>query len=956
MATPVPIDPVSQKMRVFLSYSRRDLPAAEKLRRELMDADFEAYLDQHDISKGEPWRERLAGLIQNADVMLFLISPDSISSEVCDWEINEAERLGKRLIPVVIRDTPNRTVPARLGRLNFVFLDQPVRYPSEFSGLLEALKADSHWVREHTRLGELAARWAKASRPARLLIRGKDIAAAESWRSSRTPTAPEISALHAEYIDSSRRNATHQQRLWFAGSLGALILTVGLAALAWGQRNEAVEARLIAEAREARLRAEAGAQSAISALTTTDTPLGSIRAIQALDAYRASGASDTPALLKRALMTSARKGREVARIKVPGQPNSIRTGDAFSQVKVILRTDRLVKVDPDSTDPVETLYSHPAYDPLGSDSDVNVFTPPGQKIIVVEAPTLSEYKFIDWHGKAAELQPGDLATLSRYVLGQAGEVIGQTLAGKWVRRTPDGNWLDLEAPEIREGELYLGDNGRSLVMADDASITILRRQGNRLVPVVTAAIQQDTFAANFIVVAEEDSTVLIHGSDGISKGAFFVDTETGMVQALLGYGARHGEISEMALSRDGSAVALLFEEGLSSGSRTNLEAWTRSGFRILPPTAVPSGSGLAFSHDGQSVWVGDYIGSEIRQYQLDYPQHYLGLDTQTAIWDSALCPDSDTLVYLYGEDLWKIDLSRDRPQPERLASGFDHNATVGCLRNQRALVATLGLNYLISNNPEKSRTRLQSEEELVAFGSTGQSDLLLGRQSGRLYMLTGMELAGPGRQLASASIEKIVLDRNKHQAIILGHSFVSAFDLSGSTPHQTFELGAGALDQRSPQASASNQDGSRWLTGSTGEPWKIFDPAGRIIGERADPHFPMTTSIVNFVFHSLFVTSGMNSRISVMSEELETFIEDLYAFDSVAGMIDLYALDADRFVATDLQGVVIVASLSQSAAVQEICKNLRSFARTASDFAGLAEALEGCKRQTKETLDAPPPK
>ena len=222
-------------------------------------------------------------------------------------------------------------------------------------------------------------------------------------------------------------------------------------------------------------------------------------------------------------------------------------------------------------------------------------------------------------------------------------------------------------------------------------------------------------------------------------------------------------------------------------------------------------------------------------------------------------------------------------------------------------------------------------------------------------MLTGMELAGPGRQLASASIEKIVLDRNKHQAIILGHSFVSAFDLSGSTPHQTFELGAGALDQRSPQASASNQDGSRWLTGSTGEPWKIFDPAGRIIGERADPHFPMTTSIVNFVFHSLFVTSGMNSRISVMSEELETFIEDLYAFDSVAGMIDLYALDADRFVATDLQGVVIVASLSQSAAVQEICKNLRSFARTASDFAGLAEALEGCKRQTKETLDAPPP-
>lgn len=943
-------------MRVFLSYSRMDLPAAEKLRRELMDVDFEAYLDQHDISKGEPWRERLAGLIQNADVMLFLISPDSISSEVCDWEINEAERLGKRLIPVVIRDTPNVKVPARLSRLNFVFLDQPGRYPLEFGGLLEALKADSNWVREHTRLGELATRWAKASRPARLLIRGKDIAAAESWRSSRTPTAPEISALHAEYIDSSRRNATHQQRLWFAGSLGALILTGGLAVIAWGQRNEAVEARLIAEAREARLQAEAGAQSAISALSTTDTPLGSIRAIQALDAYRASGASDTPALLQRALLTSARKGREVARIRVPGQPNSIRTGDSFSEVKVILRTERLVKVDPDDTEPVETLYSHPAYDPLGSDSDVNIFTPPGQKIIIVDVPATSEYRFINWHGQAAVLQPEDLASLSRYALGQSGEVIGQTIAGGWVRRAPEGNWLDLEAPEIHEGDLYLGNNGRSLVLANDASIAILRREGDRLVPVVTEAIQQDTFTADFVVVAEEDSTVLVHGSDGISKGAFFVDTETGIVQALIGYGARHVEISEMVLSRDGSAFALLFEEGLSSGSRTNLEAWTRSGFRILPPTAVPSGSGLAFSHDGQSVWVGDYIGSELRQYQLDFPERYLGLDTQTGIWDSAMCPDADTLVYLYGDGLWKIDLSRDRLQPERLASGFDHNATIGCLRNQRVLVATLGLNYLISNDTEQSRARLQSDEELVAFGSTAQSDLLLGRQSGRLYTLTGKELAGPGRQLVPAPIEKIILDRNKHQAIVLGHSFVSAFDLSGSAPHQIFELGADALEQRSPQSLASSHDSSQWLTGRTGQPWKIFDAAGRTIAERADPHFPMTTSIVNFVSQSLFVTSGMNSRISVMSEELETFIEDLYAFDSVAGIIDLHALDADRFVATDLQGVVIVASLSQAAAVQEICGNLKSFARTARDFEGLAEALEGCKRQTNETLDAPRPK
>ena len=46
------------KIRVFISYSRNNLAFAERLRNHLIDDGFDAFLDAHDIAKGEPWQER----------------------------------------------------------------------------------------------------------------------------------------------------------------------------------------------------------------------------------------------------------------------------------------------------------------------------------------------------------------------------------------------------------------------------------------------------------------------------------------------------------------------------------------------------------------------------------------------------------------------------------------------------------------------------------------------------------------------------------------------------------------------------------------------------------------------------------------------------------------------------------------------------------------------------------
>ena len=208
-------------LNVFISYSRKDSAAAEHLRAKLAEQKFEAYLDTHDILPGEAWQDRLTQLIVSADTVVFLISPDSVSSSVCDWEVNEAERLGKRLLPVVIRDSGPEAVPQRLKRLNYVFLRNEAEEGEGIAKLRAALLSDIDWIRNHTRLSELAEQWAARGRRADLLLRGSALSDAERWLGSRPSEAPEPTRLQRDYIDEGRR-AEHAAMLKERASLRAM--------------------------------------------------------------------------------------------------------------------------------------------------------------------------------------------------------------------------------------------------------------------------------------------------------------------------------------------------------------------------------------------------------------------------------------------------------------------------------------------------------------------------------------------------------------------------------------------------------------------------------------------------------------------------------------------------------------------------------------------------------------
>jgi hypothetical protein len=198
------MDSAGRKLKVFISYSRQDSSAlADEICSGLELLGFEAFLDRHDIAAGEDWEARLAKLIQAADTVVFIISPRAVRSERCQWEVDKSIELSKRLIPVLGHAVPDADVPGTLVRLNYIYFDAGKSFTRALGQLADALRVDLDWIREHTRLAELAARWLERKQPDALLLRGDELTAAQAWMTARAPEAPELTDPQRAFIGAS---------------------------------------------------------------------------------------------------------------------------------------------------------------------------------------------------------------------------------------------------------------------------------------------------------------------------------------------------------------------------------------------------------------------------------------------------------------------------------------------------------------------------------------------------------------------------------------------------------------------------------------------------------------------------------------------------------------------------------------------------------------------------------
>jgi hypothetical protein len=216
------VKPVDDKLNVFISHSREDLDFADQLDEALRHTGFATTIDRHGISGGEDWRMRLGGLIRGADTIVFVLSPASAMSEICPWEVGEAVRLNKRIIPVLCRALGGESPPAALAQRNYILFYREPKLPGSGFGrglgqLVTALNTDLDWLREHTRLLQRATEWDVGGRLAYRLLSGEDIAAAKAWAARRPKDAPEPTELHLAYLrasedeDAARANAERRR-------------------------------------------------------------------------------------------------------------------------------------------------------------------------------------------------------------------------------------------------------------------------------------------------------------------------------------------------------------------------------------------------------------------------------------------------------------------------------------------------------------------------------------------------------------------------------------------------------------------------------------------------------------------------------------------------------------------------------------------------------------------------
>jgi formylglycine-generating enzyme required for sulfatase activity len=233
----------TQKLKVFISYSRRDASDfAEELVAGLELGGFAPFLDRHDIAAGEDWEARLGGLIRQADTVVFVVTPEAVKSDRCRWEVDTAFARSKRLIPVIFKAVPESAIPEQLRARQFIRFDKGPGITKPLKELAEALRQDIDWIREHTRLGEVADRWETRGHPESLLLRGEELAGAQSWVQRRRADAPVITdamrafilaSKEAESVGLARVTATQRRIIRMQALTSALLAGIVIGLIGW---------------------------------------------------------------------------------------------------------------------------------------------------------------------------------------------------------------------------------------------------------------------------------------------------------------------------------------------------------------------------------------------------------------------------------------------------------------------------------------------------------------------------------------------------------------------------------------------------------------------------------------------------------------------------------------------------------------------------------------------------
>lgn len=125
------------KANIFLSYARENSDFVLTLANNLRAEGVNLWLDQLDLVPGERWDQSIQEALTNCKTLLFILSPESVSSQNVMDEVSFALEEGKQVIPVLHIDCD---IPFRLRRLQHI--DFTGDNEAGFNQLVDSLKIE----------------------------------------------------------------------------------------------------------------------------------------------------------------------------------------------------------------------------------------------------------------------------------------------------------------------------------------------------------------------------------------------------------------------------------------------------------------------------------------------------------------------------------------------------------------------------------------------------------------------------------------------------------------------------------------------------------------------------------------------------------------------------------------------------------------------------------------------
>ena len=213
---------------VFISYSRTDKLFMARLYQELVDRQFDAWVDWEDIPKGARWLKEIYRGIEGADTFVCILSPDWLTSENCHLEMAHALKHNKRIVPVIYREVEianiaglwfekdwEQTARANwnaLKNINWLFFREGDDFKQSVQELLSTLRSDHEHVKKHTRYLVRAVEWDTENRRPEMLLRGAELLVAEQWLITAEGKRPLPTSLQKEYIEASRQEEEQRKK------------------------------------------------------------------------------------------------------------------------------------------------------------------------------------------------------------------------------------------------------------------------------------------------------------------------------------------------------------------------------------------------------------------------------------------------------------------------------------------------------------------------------------------------------------------------------------------------------------------------------------------------------------------------------------------------------------------------------------------------------------------------